>query len=197
MHRLIRLACLLSMPLCSCVTDSVYAGPIAVDVKFDAVDSSLRGLSVGYAGELESNQRWIGLVEVTHVTDDSEELAITTVSTGTRYNFVRSESVELGPRFDLGLGSADLDRFRNRNELITLGIAVAAELRLLTHVSLYAQAGYRGYFDVTDPTTCRDGSTSKSTGQGTCSHHGGIAHANDQIGDSSGFELSVGMRVRF
>lgn len=92
-----------------------------------------------------------------------------------------------------GLVGAELDRLANSNTLVSLGGGAFFNKPLSKSLSMSVFVGGRYYIDGTDPTTCNDGTTSTSTGSGTCSHHGGIAHLNDPIGSGFSMEYSVGL----
>ena len=56
---------------------------------------------------------------------------------------------------------------------------------------------YKHYLDITPNTTCNDGSSSDSKGQGTCSYHGGIKHYNEKIGDFRSLSLGLQLMILF
>jgi len=138
-----------------------------------------------------------GYVELRFLEDEDEELDLGEFNMGIRTRPARRGPLGLRGQVDIGLVRADLDRLQNDNTLISLGFGVQPVLRLNEAVSIVGLLGYRFYFDTTEPTTCNDGTTSTSTGSGTCSSHGGIDHLNDKIGDGGGGEVALGIRTSF
>ena len=90
-----------------------------------------------------------------------------------------------------------LDRLQNANELLGIGAGAYGEIRVSPNVALTLTLTANAFFDVTPPTTCNDGSSSQSTGSGTCSSHDGIAHYNDMLGNGSNVDALLGMSVWF
>ncbi len=76
-----------------------------------------------------------------------------------------------------------------------------AGVNLNPNLSLYGGVGYKWAFDLTndDKTRCNDGTTSNSSGQGTCSWHGGVNqyYSSNNIGDFDGVTYKAGVRYNF
>lgn len=157
---------------------------------------SLVGGTLG-AEAWPAEARHAGYTEFQVRANGEEDLSVVEWVGGGRLSLVQTDDLRLGLEADFGLAQADLDRFRNSNELVTAATGVFARARLVDRVWILGSIGVRAYWDVTDPTTCRDGSTSPSTGSGTCSHHGGIAFANDELGDGVGIDYFLGLLIEF
>ena len=185
----------LLVALCGCQTQDAYVGWMTSTVDLDQVDARPSGPVLGWQGS--NGGAAAGFIELQLPEDDDERLDLVALNMGVRTRPAVVGIFEMRGQADIGLVRADLERLQNENSLVTLGLGLQPALRLHDAVSIVALAGYRFYFDATEPTTCRDGTTSSSVGSGTCSHHGGIAHYNEQIGDGGGPELLVGLRVSF
>ena len=154
----------------------------------DAVDAELTGFGVVLAeGPL--------YFEWQELSDDDEDLDWRNFNFGGRFARRSFGAFDIGAEADIGLAHADLDRLINSNTLASVATGVFLEARPTERFALSASLGGRYFFDTTDPTTCNDGTTSTSTGPGTCSHHGGVAHLNDPIGDGFALEISLGVRI--
>lgn len=93
---------------------------------------------------------------------------------------------QIGYEFGLGYGQIRVDGFRNKNSAASFFSGIKLMSANTDAYKLNARIGYRYYFDVTENTRCRDGSTSSSVGRGTCSSHGGISFYQDKFGDGGG-----------
>lgn len=179
--------------LASCKSSDLYGGIVTVTPSFEVVDASLEGISIGWEGH---GPKGAGFMEIRAVENPSQGLDVVDFVLGGRFPFWRDAApLQVGFQVDVGIGYADLASLANGNDLLSVGAALFAQLKLSSKVALYTTAGTRQYWDTTPPTTCNDGTASQSTGSGTCSHHGGINHYNEYIGDGGGEEFSVGIRV--
>ncbi|WP_145198127.1 hypothetical protein [Planctomycetes bacterium Poly30] len=194
-HRLRTLAVILLPALTGCAHKSLYAGYVQHEPSFDVVDADLSGASFGFTGAATKEARTRGFVQVDVRSDDDVGLDLVDFSFGGLFYAPTTGPVRPGLQLGLGLGRADLEGLDNSNSLVSLSVALRVDWQISERVGLYGLAGIRAYLDTTEPTTCNDGTTSTSVGQGTCSHHGGINHYNDYIGDSTEPEIGFGLTV--
>lgn len=185
----------LALVVTSCTSQEVYSGWTFSPVEFDQADTRSSGPILGWQGS--NGNAMAGFIELGLREDESEGFRLTTLGMGLRTRAAVSGPLELRGQADIGLAGADLDRLRNSNSLGSIGFGVQPALRLHKHLSIVAMIGYRFYWDTTEPTTCNDGTTSSSVGSGTCSHHGGIRHYNEELGNGQGPEMSIGLRISF
>jgi hypothetical protein len=174
----------------------IYAGYAGEKVSFNPVDGYLSGAGIGWETQIADGKGTL-YFEGQHTRSSQEELSMLSLVAGARLPIVRTSRVRVSVQGDLGYSRARLKRFRNANQLAPLAAGVRMDLRIIPQVSVNGTVAGRVFEDVTAPTTCNDGSTSRSTGQGTCSHHGGIDHYNDQIGSGHGLELVLGVSFWF
>jgi hypothetical protein len=178
-----------------CQTQGAYAGWVASSVDLERADANLAGPMFGWEG---SNGGPVsGFLEVRILEDGNEGLDVGQFNMGLRTRPAEHGRFSVRVQTDIGLATADLDGFQNDNTLVSISLGVQPAIHVYGPVSIVGFLGYRYYFDTTEPTTCNDGSTSTSTGPGTCSHHGGIDHYNDQIGNGGGVEASFGVRFSY
>lgn len=182
-----------SVVFCVASGCSPYAEFVSLSPRLEAVDVNAAGVGVGIQG----GEKHVGFIEVRATRDSSNELDLLEILSGGRFLVIEARRLKIGVQLDAGLANASLERFRNDNSLVSFGTGAFAEVSLAKSVSAFALGGLRQYWDTTKPTTCNDGWQSGSTGQGTCSHHGGIHHYNDMVGDGAGFEIAFGLRWRF
>lgn len=119
------------------------------------------------------------------------------VQAGYSHNFVQKNGLYLNGKIGMGYAVADVKRLRNRNNFLTLPIGAEAGWQSNGGFGVYAGLGYKWAFDLTSENSCADGWQSNSNGRGTCSHHGGISHANDKMGTVKGATANVGLRYSF
>jgi hypothetical protein len=180
----------------SAVSEAVYGSYDARQFSSSPVSTSLNGGKLGWQAR-GSTSRVAGFLEAGYLAGGAEGLDMFTFGGGARFAaFVRGR-FELGGQGLLDFEHARLDRYRNANSLLALGIGGYAEVRIVARVSLTLTLAAHVFADLTAPTTCNDGSTSQSTGQGTCSHHGGIDFYHDKLGAGAGLDGLVGFRVWF
>jgi hypothetical protein len=173
-------------------TRILYAGYDARALATEPVSARLSGAKIGVE-ERRAEWRVSPFVEGGYLVAPAEELEVFAFTGG-----IRVPAFSRGPLHGGGLGIVDvqianLERFRNPNPLFGLGLGGFLEVRVASRVALGVSATANAFFDGTPPTTCNDGSSSWSTGQGTCSWHDGIAHYNDELG--SGVVLDVLLRI--
>lgn len=179
----------------SCESPAGYVGWASVQPKFDDVSANLKGPLVGVASEMPGKPSTYA--ELLLLGDEAVGVDASELRFGFRTRAAVKGPIELRGQLDIGIAGADVEGFLNANTLVSLGAAARPSVRLSPSVAIVGTFGYRYYFDTTEPTTCNDGSQSSSIGSGTCSHHGGIAHYNDYVGDGGGIELSIGVSITF
>lgn len=171
----------------------LYVGALRSSPSLDVVDADLAGVAVGLQGIGDQTY----FMEMRASSDSDVGLDFVELLFGGRWASEVLPAPKLGVQLDLGITGADLDGLRNSNSLVSVGGGIFAEFPLSQAATVVAFGGGRYYLDTTEPTTCNDGTKSKSTGSGTCSHHGGIRNYNDYIGDGFAPEVSIGVRFRF
>lgn len=119
------------------------------------------------------------------------------VDFGYQHNFYNQNRIYALGKIGFGYAGVTVDAYSNSNHFFTIPVSAEVGYQVLPNVSTYATAGYQWASDTTSQTTCRDGSQSNSTGQGTCSWHGGIAYYNDKIGNVNGLTFGAGARYHF
>jgi hypothetical protein len=169
-------------------TKALYGAFDARSLSTDPVSTGLSGVKLGFE---ERSVEWpvTPLLEVGYLVAPSEDLQLFAFSFGVRRAALSRGPLELGGLGLIDMQVAKLDRFQNANLLLGVGIGAYAKVRIGPNIELGASASAGAFGDATLPTTCNDGSMSASTGQGTCSHHDGIAFYNDQLG--GGFVLEA------
>jgi hypothetical protein len=182
------------LAIVSCVAcKSVYGGAFFSSPDLEEGSADLQGAYFG--GEV--GERYSAFLEGRISEDSSVEVEAYEVLFGGRGRFAEVGRLSLGAQIDVGYARADVEEYPNENDFVSFGAGIFGEVALHQTVSLFVFGGGRYYIDVTPPTTCNDGTTSQSTGSGTCSHHGGIDHYNAKLGDGAALEFGLGVRFRF
>ncbi|WP_239991876.1 DUF3761 domain-containing protein [Neisseria lactamica] len=71
-------------------------------------------------------------------------------------------------------------------------------LKVSPKLTVAANAGYKIAWELSGGSTCHDGWHSPSQGQGTCSHHGGVAETHkEKIGTARGATFGLGLKYSF
>ena len=122
--------------------------------------------------------------------DSRKDLKLDELLLGMRSTWTQLGEGLLGGQVDIGYARADWEALNNENTLVSAGAGAFVDYPLSDQVALFVFGGVRYYLDTTNPTRCGDGSTTTSTGSGTCSDHGGILHVNDPIGDGWSVEVA-------
>lgn len=178
------------------LTHSLYGGYDAR--KFSAGEVSVypRGGRIGY-GVGSNTSPYSGFVEGGYVKAQTVDFDILSVAAGGRVAAFRRSRLEFGGLGFLQFQGARLDEYKNGNSLLGIGLGGYAEVRIVPRVSLVLTVSAHAFGDVTPPTTCNDGSTSQSTGSGTCSSHDGIAFSNDILGNGTAVDALIGVSIGF
>lgn len=174
----------------------VYVAYDAQAFSTTPISTSLVGARIGWEGRW-SGSRLAGFVEAGYLQARSDDFELMLLSVGGKYAALARGRFDVGVQGFVDVEHADLSRFRNVNVLLGFGAGAYAEVRVVPRASLIVNLSARGLLDVTPPTRCNDGSSSQSTGQGTCSWHGGIDFYTDQLGEGTGLDALVGVRVWF
>ena len=184
---------------CASTTPTTKVVYGAFDARSLSTDPVSTGLSGGKVGLEERSAEWpvTPLLELGYLVAPSEDLQLFALSFGVRRAALSRGPWELGGLGLIDMQVAKLDRFRNANLLLGAGIGAYAKVRIGPRIELGASASAGAFGDATPPTTCNDGSKSASTGQGTCSHHDGIAFYNDKLGGGFVLEALVLAAVTF
>ncbi|KAB2911158.1 MAG: hypothetical protein F9K40_01270 [Kofleriaceae bacterium] len=193
----------------TCHVGSTYSGSAptntyhAVYGAFDArgfystpVSTSLAGVKAGWQFR-KAGKHLGGFAEAGYLRAGSADFYLLSIGGGGRFVAVARGRIELGGQVFVEVQNAHLDRHRNVNILAALGGGGYAEVRVLPHAALTLTLSANAFLDVTPPTKCNDGSWSQSTGQGTCSHHGGIDFYTDKLGEGVGLDALIGIQVWF
>lgn len=125
---------------------------------------------------------------------------------GVGYMMLNQQNLVIRFNLGLGLGVADLDfkssvgNFGNTATFFVLPVGFEANYLIPdTNLSLFGNAGYRYYMDVSDShTTCADGYTEPNNGYNVCTDHGGVSKGSDYAaGNQSGYQFGVGAKLHF
>lgn len=163
--------------------------------KADGETADLSGFAIGFDGNLAGNS---GLYfKLSHAKDSQFNAKLTSVTGGYQHTLYSQNNAYLLGKIGLGYGKLDLDTLNIDNNFFLIPVGLEAGYKIAPQFSVYANAGYQYASNATSDTTCRDGSQSNSTGQGTCSWHGGIAQYNDNLGDAKGMTFGVGAKYHF
>ncbi len=181
----------------STVAHANLSGTVALDYsayKPEVFDEKVDLSGVGLSFSTPTDNTHGFYTKVQYLQDGANDLI--GVDFGYQYAYSQGRAYALG-KIGMGYAGVTVDAFSNNNHFVTIPVNAEVGYKFVPNVSAYASVGYQWSFDETSETTCRDGSQSNSTGQGTCSWHGGIAYYNDKIGDVSGLTFGVGARYHF
>lgn len=166
-------------------------GKFANDIKED-----LKGFGIGFSSSPHRNGIWTKFEYQKNREYDGNAYEL---SFGGHLNFLNFNGLYAIGTLGTGVSVLDVDGFDTSTYLsIPLGLEVG--YTFTPNLSLYGGVGYKWSFNITgDKTLCNDGTTSSSTGSGTCSGHGGIDHYYDAnyIGDYDGMTYRTGLRYNF
>ena len=178
------------------ITDAVYGAYDARRISSTATTGTLSGGKLGYEAR-QSEARLAGMIEGGCLVAGSGGLSIFSVGAGGKFAALKQGIVELGVMGLLEYQRVRLEKLQNGNDLVAIGVGAYGEIRVIPNVALTLTLSANAFFDATPATTCNDGSTSGSTGSGTCSHHDGIGFYNDKLGDGSNLDALIGVSVWF
>lgn len=165
------------------------------NAKADGDKANLAGVAISIDKQFTNNG---GLfAKLSHTKADKLNSKLTTVSSGYQHTIYNQGGAYVLGRIGLGYGILELDTLNIDNDFIAIPTSIEVGYKPTQKFSVFANAGYQYAFNLTSDTTCRDGSQSNSTGQGTCSWHGGIAYYNDNLGNAHGATFGAGVKYHF
>ncbi|PHS16418.1 MAG: hypothetical protein COA86_12355 [Kangiella sp.] len=164
------------------------------EMLFSSIDTSPEGFTFGYQGGGES-YKWY--LEYQALEDNQIKFEYNSFNLGTNFNFSTRENISYGLNLEVGTGSADLKTSSNEFDYFSISSGGFAEYKPTEVFSIIARLQYSFYFESTANTVCRDGTTSESTGRGTCSSHGGISFLNEKLGNADGIKFNIGVQLYF
>ena len=182
------LVCLVLLPSAA-VASGLSVGIDSRQLDFDHLQADTKGASVNYS----FSQAPVYL-EASFQKENESNIEYMELSIGAEKSLYRQGPFSIEGSGGIGIGSLDIPWSQNENTLLSAPIGIKASYAVTERFSLYTGAEYRWYFDLTDETKCEDGSTSQSTGAGTCSWHGGISHYQNRVGDGDSLGLRAGLR---
>lgn len=122
------------------------------------------------------------------------------VSGGGHYNFLSTDRYYALGTVGMGVGVLDAKGFDNTSYL-SIPLGLEAGVNINKNFSVYGGVGYKWAFDISNnsKTRCNDGSTSNSSGSGTCSWHNGVdyTYRANNVGDFDGVTYKAGLRYNF
>lgn len=206
---LIKISSLLLMVGLSLSASDLYVNYLSQKASFDAGDLDLKGGIIGISGG-DSVKFYL---EGNFLNDSEKKVDFYEAVIGLRGDFLHENKFRFGYDVGVGIGQFDVSSFSNTNEVITVPIGVSASYEIIDNLIFSVGAGYKYFFDLTDNSTggsgsysiCNDGTTSQSTGSGTCSWHGGVkttvgavsSSTQDVLGDGGGVSLRMGLGYKF
>lgn len=113
---------------------------------------------------------------------------------GGQYEIRSTSHYDFGSDFNIGYLVAENDASKNEFEFTSINLGIFFDYKLTSNFVISSWAGLQLLREVTENTTCEDGSTTNSVGSGTCSSHGGIAYYNDKLGDGTAKSFSLGFK---
>lgn len=180
--------------------NSVFAEYSSQKGKFENdVDADMNGFGLGISTSPQKHGAWAKFEYQGNNDYDGDYYEI---SGGGHYNFLSTERFYAIGTLGLGVGLLDVDGFDN-TAYLTIPVGLEAGVNLNPNFSLYGGVGYKWSWDASDSndkkTRCNDGTWSNSSGQGTCSWHGGVNqyYSSNNIGDFDGLTYKVGVRYNF
>ncbi|MEJ2766871.1 DUF3265 domain-containing protein [Photobacterium sp. MCCC 1A19761] len=162
-------------------------------ISFDNISPNLSGLSIGYSW-LENRTLY---VEADFINDSEFDIRYWGGVLGYNHGLFRGTDIDVYFNFGIGIGELDVNYYQNKNTLISIPLGLSSSYSFTEKFHLDLGIGYRYFIDLTENTKCKDGTTSESTGSGTCSWHGGIARYQDKVGDGGGAFYRAGLRYSF
>lgn len=161
------------------------------------IDEDLKGFGIGISSTPHRNGYW-GKFE--YQQSDNYDGSAYEFSFGGHLNLINANGFYALATLGTGVSILEADGFDNSTYL-TLPVGLEAGYTFTPNFSLYGGIGYKWSFNITgdEQTRCNDGTTSGSTGSGTCSWHGGINYYYDSnyIGDYDGVTYKAGLRYNF
>lgn len=161
------------------------------------IDADIDGFGVGVSTSPHAGGYW-GKFE--YQSNDDYDGDYYEVSAGGHFSLINTERFYAIGTLGMGVGLLDVPEF-DQTAYLTIPLGLEAGLNFTKNLSLYGGIGYKWAIDISqnDKTHCMDGTTSDSTGSGTCSWHGGINYdyTSNYIGDFDGVTYKAGLRYNF
>lgn len=171
----------------------LYAGTETQEISFDEINVRLSGV----AGAFYGGKEYTYYLEISSLEDEAKDIEYEGIEIGIDGSFNQAGAFDLGLGIGVGIGRLDVPWYSNENLLLSIPVDATASYRIFKGLSIYTGVGYRYFFDLTENTRCKDGTTSSSTGSGTCSWHDGVAFSQDEIGNGGGTNYRIGLRFTF
>lgn len=178
--------------------------------------ANLRGFSIGVSTP-PMQTGWYGKFEA--LNDNKLDANYYSLSVGLQKNLLNYKNFYLIGSAGLGYSWMKSSLLSNDVNFISLPVGLELGYLIKPNWSIYGGVGYQwlwesvsndSYFGNTGggngKTLCNDGTWSNSTGQGTCSHHDGVAQnpsspnnnmVKDVVGDNNGTLYKFGLRYNF
>lgn len=163
----------------------------------DNINADIDGFGIGISASPQQHGAW-GKLEFLGNNDyngDYYELSF-----GGHYNFLSARHYYIIGTLGAGIGLIDVPEFDD-TVFFTIPVGLEAGINLNPNFSVYGGVGYKWAINISDDdkTRCNDGTTSNSTGSGTCSWHGGINwnYQPNYVGDFDGMTYKAGIRYNF
>lgn len=177
-------------------SSSVYAHYTQQNGKFNNdIDADLKGGTVGFSTTPHSSGWW---AEFEYLKNKEYSADYYEATFGGQYNLINWNGFYTLATFGMGLGVGSAEGFDD-TAYLTLPIGLELGYSFVPNLSVFGGVGYKWNWEIKDNRTrCNDGTTSNSTGSGTCSWHGGIDESYDYtIGDFDGVTYKAGIRYNF
>jgi hypothetical protein len=186
---------LLASPTVPGMGMSMFAEYSTHDAKLDS-DLTLK-LKGGALGVSNNPALSGGFGRVDYLTSNQFDVDYYELQGGGQFNLLNAGGFYVLATAGLGFAGLESSRLANSVSFVSLPIGLEAGFSPIPSLSLYAGVGYKWLLEITDKTTCKDGTTTNSTGQGACSYHSGIDYYNETIGDMDGVAFRAGLRMNF
>lgn len=161
------------------------------------VDADMNGFGLGISTSPQKHGAWAKFEYQGNSDYDGDYYEI---SGGGHYNLINTGRYYAIGTLGVGVGVLDVEDF-DSTAYLTIPVGLEAGVNLNPNFSLYGGVGYKWAYEVSDDekTRCNDGTTSNSSGSGTCSWHGGVNgyEYSNTIGDFDGVTYKVGVRYNF
>lgn len=190
---------------------SVYANYLIQNGKFsNNIEVDLNGVAIGYSTSPLRSGWW---TEFEYIKNSEYSADYYEATFGGQFNLLNFNGLYILGTVGTGIGVGSAEGFDD-TAYFTLPVGLEAGYNITPNLSLYSGVGYKWNWEITaqndedsnssGKTICKDGWVSNSTGQGTCSHHGGIASSGstttyykNTIGDFDGLTYKFGLRFNF
>lgn len=177
-------------------SSSLYAHYTQQNGKFsNDVDVELKGGTIGFSTTPNLSGWW---AEFEYLKNNEYSADYYEAAFGGHYNLIIVNGFYTLATIGMGVGVGSADGFDD-TAYLTLPIGLELGYSFVPNFSVFGGVGYKWNWEIKDNRTrCNDGTTSNSTGSGTCSWHGGIDESYDYtIGDFDGLTYKAGIRYNF